>query len=180
MSGWFHTLNVSSARYLREGDIVRLQVGGRKGHIGTVVAFDLLSPTPLAVQFPAPRGRVIREQVGADDVILYRPERAALEPLPPVEQLLSEVVAERPVTCGSLLSFPLRAGGLLTFVPKAPAWQTLGEQFSAQGTTVRELLSDSLVTRLPHLVQLGKENGRITRILQVKDPVGAVERLLAV
>lgn len=154
-------LNVQSSRYLREGDEVRVLAGPRSGHLGKVVGFSL-DEAPVVVQYPRPRGGVVRDWMGANDVAVRRvSERDALEPLPNIPKLLQDgKIRPKFRTCGVMISVTLGESATnLTVVPKDPG-VVLGRALQARLSegipfedALRDTIAEGYVTRLPHLVQ---------------------------
>ncbi len=141
-----------------EGDVVRILSGPSQGTLGKVVGYSLGTQMQV-VQYPS-GGLYLREEIATKDLGLVRAER---EPLPPFPMALVDSLQGDGVSCGSMLSFPVKEGGMVTFVSLRGSnlkhvYETLGK---------RALLQESFATRLPHLVHLA--NGALIETLLLAD-----------
>lgn len=156
-------LHTADGRPLLEGDEVRLLSGPRTGKIGLVVGFDVLGEKAIVIQYPKPIDNVLREAVDGSDVEVFQPVSApeSLEPLPVIKTVLQENgFAPLYMTCGVMLCLRLNEDGtVLTCVPKRSGI-SLRRMFETRyrrsmREAVEEVLKNSFVTRLPHLVKIG-------------------------
>lgn len=156
-----HLYNVSSNRNLREGDVVRIQVGPRAGRLAKVVGVDLLNERPLVIQYSRPTAGILRECYGANEVSIYKATWAdvGLDAAPNLRELLSERgLSGAYDTCGSMLCMPTRESAVVTFVPKDRLDRSLQEVLEEAGSLkegLEALLACSFITRLPDLVDVG-------------------------
>lgn len=179
-------LNTVSGRILREGDDVKILVGTRSGLLGTVVGANLMGPGPaVTIQYAKRQQGILREAFSANDLEFIKKEGAdLLEPLPPIEQLLQEgQIAPVYMTCGVMLCLTLTEDNtVLTCVPHQNG-MALRKMFESRcrksiSDATREVLQNSFVTRMPHLVKIGKSEQIESYLSEHSSPDSLVESLL--
>lgn len=149
-------LITESGKTLREGDVVTILRGPRAGQIGKVIGFSLVDH-PVVVQYKQPIDGWIRENHTAKDLGLSTlfTNLQILDPIGNLSAIAEGIVLEGNYrTCGRMLSFNMKSGETLTFVPirNGVKLRSLLGECKDVTQCVRVLASHAFVTRLPHLV----------------------------
>lgn len=166
--------NLKSGRDLREGDVVRT----KDGAFGRIVAFDLFEAEPVIVIDNSGELR----STDANDVELIDEGPSGLEPLPPIVSMLNEGKVEESIrTCSGAICLRLHeTHETLTLIPKNTS--NLRESFTVLcedmpfSEAIKELLKESHVTRLPHLIE--SPTSKMINDLLEKDTEQAIDFLL--
>jgi len=150
--------NIAADRELREGDQVNIIEGSSHGRAGVVVGFDLVSDRPIVVQYREGRG-AWKEKFSANEVEIksYTEAPNSLEPLPTIRVILAEMKKAGAVPAGRTATLRMADGTSLTIVAKGNQdIRQIYESGKHQSVEARaaDLLRNSYVTRLPHLMQI--------------------------